>query len=71
MPKLTKTNSNSHSNITSLSKRVLVCVALILIFSNDYLNFVNACYITNCPWGGKRGYSDEAPRQVFFIKQIN
>lgn len=69
MSKLNKNSYNTHSNITSLSKKVLISVALILIFSNDYLNFVNSCYITNCPWGGKRAYSDEAPRQVFiFIK---
>ena len=38
----------------------------ILIIVN--FNIINACYITNCPWGGKRSQPIESllenPRQV-------
>lgn len=40
----------NENSVMNDRKNILVLFILIVI----NLNVINACYITNCPWGGKR-----------------
>lgn len=40
----------------NLLSRNLVFAILIVIFVN--ISHISSCYITNCPWGGKRSYME-------------
>lgn len=50
-----------------------IIFSILLINVNDNIKSVDSCYITNCPWGGKRSIkdiltndllSDESKREV-------
>lgn len=39
-----------------LKKHSLLVVLIVFLYS---LSLTNACYITNCPWGGKRSLNED------------
>ena len=60
------------SVMMNFSKRKFIYLAIFAII--NYISLADACYITNCPWGGKRSFRDSAManidnnRQVFLKK---
>ena len=57
-------------NLMDFSKRKFMYFALFVVISNFYINSANGCYITNCPWGGKRSLNMDSTHQVGLTLQI-
>lgn len=46
------------NDVLKMSTKNMIFAVLIISCFVDYNLLVNGCYITNCPWGGKRSLSD-------------
>ena len=43
-----------------MDKKHLLVFLFVLICAYDNIKSISACYITNCPWGGKRSIAEHS-----------
>jgi hypothetical protein len=48
----------------------LVSVAIIVVLNCNIIQYANGCYITNCPWGGKRSFKDNSVQSFENNRQV-
>lgn len=54
-----------------MNKNNQLVLLVVLLYAYNNIKFVSTCYITNCPWGGKRSIEEASlfKREHQVVKQ--